>query len=85
MIVEYLMNRLSLTANSSRSWHTNLKTIANRLLASLALLLAFFTLTGASSFFVQDNAHLINTDTKQIVEKKKRQVPKDDGTPHYHR
>lgn len=58
-----------------------MKTIANRLLASLALLLAFFTLTGASSFFVQDNAHLINTDTKQIVEKKNAKYQKTTAHP----
>ncbi|MFQ7322836.1 MAG: methanol dehydrogenase, partial [Lactobacillus delbrueckii] len=50
------MNKLSLTANSSKNWHTNLKTAATRLAWLLALVCLFPLVTGASSFFVQDNA-----------------------------
>ena len=64
--VEYLMNRLRLTANSSKSWRTSLKTAINKLALALPLVLALVLLTGASSFFAQDNAGILTKDTRQI-------------------
>ena len=79
--VEYLMYRLRLTANSSKSWRTSLKTAINKLVCALSLVLSLALLTGASSFFAQDNAGILTKDTRQIVNRKNAKYQKSRQHP----
>lgn len=58
-----------------------MKTAATRLAWLLALVCLFPLVTGASSFFVQDNAGIINSDTRKMVDQKNAKYQKSDQHP----
>ncbi len=58
-----------------------MKTEATRLAWLLALVCLFPLVTGASSFFVQDNAGIINSDTWKMVDQKNAKYQKSDQHP----
>lgn len=52
-------------------WNRNLKKIkSNKLIALLGLFIAFMTLTAASQPNLDDNAHLTNNETRQLIAEK---------------
>ena len=58
-----------------------MKTAINKLVCALSLVLALALLTGASSFFAQDNAGILTKDTRQIVNRKNAKYQKSRQHP----
>lgn len=53
-----------------KDWPINLKKMRTKLLATLALVISFITLSGFSQSNIEDNAHILDKETQKLINAK---------------
>ncbi|WEV38434.1 TPM domain-containing protein [Lactobacillus sp. ESL0680] len=61
------MSKLRLTASMWNNWHINWKTLKTKLIFVIALVGLFCTVTGFANANIQDNGHLLERATKDLI------------------